>query len=134
MLVRALQRALQLRGVALHVTEASNGVEGAAAAASNVDMNESERKKDTAANTRRPPLFDIYLTDAEMPGLDGYDMMRVLRSRGDQTPAIGITGNALSEDIERFIRVGVQSVVTKPVAISALVAELYKLLPWLEGS
>jgi CheY-like chemotaxis protein len=81
-----------------------------------------------------PPPFDVYLTDAEMPVMDGYAMMTLLRARGDRTPAIGITGNALPVDVRRFLDAGVQAVVTKPVAMAELMSALRRLVPWLSDA
>ena len=43
--------------------------------------------------------FDLLLVDGEMPVLDGYGMVAELRKDGSDIPVIGVTGNALPDDI-----------------------------------
>ena len=35
--------------------------------------------------------FDLIVSDIEMPGLDGWEFIKKVRARGDQTPAIALT-------------------------------------------
>lgn len=44
--------------------------------------------------------FDVVLADGEMPVLDGYGMVAALRAAGISLPVIGVTGNALPDDVE----------------------------------
>lgn len=75
------------------------------------------------------PEFDACLSDAEMPVMNGYDMVTAARAAGSATPIIGITGNALPEDVQRFIDAGVQDVMVKPVRVPRLVDILRAVLP-----
>jgi CheY-like chemotaxis protein len=79
-------------------------------------------------------VFDIVLSDAEMPVMDGYTMVRLLRqweSRESSSalPIIGITGNALPADVQRFLDAGASVVMLKPVEIADLLAHITSLLP-----
>jgi CheY-like chemotaxis protein len=42
--------------------------------------------------------------------MDGCTATRLLRSRGVSIPIIGVTGNALQEDIETFLRAGANEI------------------------
>ena len=61
----------------------------------------------------------VILSDISMPGIDGLEFIRHVRARpgeADQrTPAIAITGFALSEDRDRALRSGYDAFIAKPV-------------------
>ena len=121
MLVRALRVALSpLEYGELEIEEASDGLDGLVAAGYSAD---------STAPVSAMSNFDVCLCDAEMPSMTGYEMVSALRARGCQLPIIGITGNTLPEDIERFISAGVHAVVTKPVRMPELLLELRKWVP-----
>ena len=69
---------------------------------------------------------DVVLSDIEMPGEDGYALIRKLRAlpreRGGQTPAAGLTGLSSVEDRARVLQAGFQYHVAKPVDARALVS------------
>jgi PAS domain S-box-containing protein len=71
-----------------------------------------------------PP--EVVLSDIGMPGQDGYDFMRKLRSlpadAGGHTPAAALTAFARSEDRMRALRAGYQTHIAKPVDPAELVA------------
>lgn len=68
---------------------------------------------------------DVLVSDIGMPGEDGYDLIREVRSRGaedgGQTPAIALTGYAAVQDGERALSAGYQAHVAKPVEPKHLV-------------
>jgi CheY-like chemotaxis protein len=127
MLVRLLQRSLPSH-VSLDVVDATNGAEGLAAlgVAWPADASPCGSRE-----CRGDSLFDVCLLDAEMPVLNGYNMAVAARGAGCHVPIIGITGNALPEDVQRFLDAGAHAVVPKPVQMSQLVAAMRELLPWL---
>ncbi len=63
-----------------------------------------------------PP--NILVSDIQMPGVDGYALMRRVRKmdpdRGGNIPAIAITACALAEDRIRALVAGFQIHITKP--------------------
>ena len=67
---------------------------------------------------------DLLLTDINMPGEDGYSLIRKLRSlepeQGSEIPAIALTAMARSEDSEQAISAGFQMHIAKPVDIDEL--------------
>ena len=65
---------------------------------------------------------DVIISDIGMPEQDGYEFMRAVRDRGDQTPAIALTAFARSEDRIRSIQSGYQMHLPKPVEPAELVA------------
>lgn len=74
---------------------------------------------------------DVLVSDIAMPGEDGYELIRKLRSRershGRRLPAVALTAYARQEDRDRALRAGYQEHLAKPVEptrLSAVVAGL----------
>jgi CheY-like chemotaxis protein len=68
--------------------------------------------------------------DVAMPGLDGYDLVRRVRSLFApcaKVPAVALSGHARPEDAERAMKAGFQRHVAKPVDADALAAMLREL-------
>lgn len=65
---------------------------------------------------------DLILLDINMPGMDGYQVLEVLKSHMvlRAIPVIAVTANAMPHDIERGKRAGFANYMTKPIQISAL--------------
>ncbi|UYL07425.1 response regulator [Bdellovibrio sp. SKB1291214] len=68
--------------------------------------------------------YDVILMDIQMPNLDGYQTLKALRERGDNTPAIALTANALKEEREIALNLGFVNYLTKPLSAKTLVAAL----------
>lgn len=68
---------------------------------------------------------DVMLSDIEMPGTDGYQLIRQLRVRpaeqGGTVPAAALTAYARTEDRLRALRAGFQIHLSKPVQPAELV-------------
>lgn len=69
---------------------------------------------------------DVLISDIGMPGEDGYELMRKVRSlpkeRGGRVPAVALTAYARGEDRLRALRAGYQMHVAKPIELAELVA------------
>jgi CheY-like chemotaxis protein len=69
---------------------------------------------------------DVILSDIGMPGEDGYDFIRSVRSlpaaQGGRTPAAALTGFARAEDRTRALLAGFQTHVAKPMEPTELTA------------
>jgi putative two-component system response regulator len=61
--------------------------------------------------------IDLVLLDAEMPGMDGFEVARRIREDPQHTylPIVMVTGRAGREDHRRAIEVGINDFVLKPV-------------------
>ncbi len=74
---------------------------------------------------------DVLLSDIEMPGTDGYQLIKELRLRpsqqGGAVPAAALTAYARTEDRLRALRAGFQLHLAKPVQPSELVTVVFSL-------
>ena len=82
----------------------------------------------TSAETHRP---DLILMDIQLPGLDGYEATRRIKSNPDlsQIPIIVVTSYALSGDDVKAFEAGCDDYVAKPFSPRELLAKVRKYLP-----
>lgn len=66
--------------------------------------------------------FDLILMDMQMPIMGGEEATHLIRHAGVSTPVVALTANVMTEDTERYKRVGCQAVLAKPVVQRELVA------------
>ena len=62
--------------------------------------------------------FDAVLMDVQMPGMNGYEATKQIRSMSDagaSVPIIALTGNAFTEDIQASKKAGMDRHISKPV-------------------
>lgn len=64
---------------------------------------------------------DCLLVDQHMPGMTGLDLLEHLRARGDQTPALMMTGRSDPTLLPRAARIGVK-LLHKPVPEDQIVS------------
>jgi CheY-like chemotaxis protein len=57
--------------------------------------------------------FDLILMDNTMPVMDGMTATKILRGRGSVTPIVGVTGNALLEDLNAFQAAGANEILVR---------------------
>ena len=72
----------------------------------------------------RPSDYDVILMDVQMPGMDGYEATRTIRSGanplGRTIPIIAMTANAFAEDIQQSMDAGMDMHLSKPIDIAVL--------------
>ncbi|MFD1152045.1 response regulator [Saccharothrix hoggarensis] len=71
--------------------------------------------------------FDVVLLDLMLPGVDGLEVCRLLRARGD-LPIIVVTARADAADVIAGLEAGADDYVTKPLVASVLAARIRALL------
>ena len=80
------------------------------------------------ALTQKP---DLILLDINMPGMNGYLVLKVLKARVQMTdvPIIAITANAMPHDIARGLKSGFDDYLTKPIDVANFFNMLDRFLP-----
>ena len=70
--------------------------------------------------------YDVVLMDVQMPEMDGVQATTIIRDRlGDDRPwIIALTANALQGDRERYLGVGMDDYITKPIKVDELAKAL----------
>ncbi len=78
----------------------------------------------------RHNAFDLVITDAMMPNMTGFELVRAMRSDHDlrRTPVLFVTSLGESSDLTRGYRVGADGYLLKPVNPPDLVDEVDALL------
>ena len=77
-----------------------------------------------ALNLWSPGAFDVVMTDVNMPIMNGYELAGAIRQQDMKIPIIGVTANAMREEAERCLVVGMSARLVKPMTLQALWAEL----------
>jgi two-component system response regulator MprA len=107
----ALERALRLEGHDVELAE------------------DGSRALDAVA-TARP---DAVVLDVSMPGIDGLEVCRRMRSGGDRTPVLMLTARDAIDDRVAGLDAGADDYLVKPFALRELQARLRALLRRAEG-
>ena len=83
---------------------------------------------DTALSRALAEPFDLVILDVMLPGRDGFEVCRELRSRGSQVPVLMLT--ARSQVIDRVVglKLGADDYLTKPFEMIELLARVEALL------
>ena len=71
---------------------------------------------------------DAVILDVMMPGLDGLEVCRRMRSAGDRTPVLMLTARDAIDDRVKGLDVGADDYLVKPFALRELQARLRALL------
>jgi CheY-like chemotaxis protein len=70
--------------------------------------------------------------DVKMPIMDGYTATRAIRTIDNHqiqnTPILGLTANAIPEQIAECRAAGMNEVVTKPINVAELMEKIHNLL------
>jgi two-component system CheB/CheR fusion protein len=66
--------------------------------------------------------FDLVISDISMPEMDGYELLRKLRTLPDMSdiPAVALTGYGRTDDVERALEEGFAEHLTKPLDLDEL--------------
>jgi two-component system, OmpR family, copper resistance phosphate regulon response regulator CusR len=72
--------------------------------------------------------YDLIILDVMLPGIDGWEVVKGLRARGDKTPVLFLTARDAVKDRVMGLRSGGDDYLVKPFAFSELVARIQALL------
>ena len=79
---------------------------------------------DEAANRLRSEIFDFAVLDLNLPGMDGMDVLRTLRSEGRDTPILILTARDAVEQRIEGLEAGADDYMIKPFAFAELLARV----------
>jgi PAS domain S-box-containing protein len=85
-----------------------------------------------AISRLRKEKFDLVLMDIQMPDMDGVTATGIIREMGSpvrEIPILAMTGNVLPQQIQAFIKGGMNDHVGKPIERANLYTKLWRWLP-----
>jgi two-component system, chemotaxis family, sensor kinase CheA len=91
-----------------------------------MEIHTAEEGKESLEILEKVDDIDIVLMDIMMPGMDGYETMRRIRSNPtyDQLPIIALTAKAMKGDREKCLVAGASDYISKPLKIDQLLSVL----------
>jgi two-component system, OmpR family, copper resistance phosphate regulon response regulator CusR len=72
--------------------------------------------------------YDLLILDVMMPGLDGWEVLRMVRAAGKNVPVLFLTARDRVEDRVKGLELGADDYLIKPFAFSELLARVRTLL------
>lgn len=84
--------------------------------------------EDSVKTIRDNTDIDLVLMDIRLPGMNGYDATREIKSINKNIPIIAQTAFALSGDKEKALAAGCDDYITKPIKPAELIEKLNKLI------
>ena len=72
--------------------------------------------------------YTLIILDVMLPGLDGWEVLRSLRSQQKQTPVLFLTAKDAVTDRVRGLELGADDYLVKPFAFSELLARIHTVL------
>ena len=72
--------------------------------------------------------YGVIVLDVMLPGIDGFEVARTLRDRGDFTPILMLTALGRPEDVIRGFESGADDYLPKPFDLNVFIARVKGLL------
>ena len=72
--------------------------------------------------------YDLLILDVMMPGMDGLEVLRRIRTSDNQVPVLMLSGRHLVEDRVKGLELGADDYLIKPFALTELLARVNTLL------
>ena len=85
--------------------------------------------------SRREPKFDAVLMDIQMPGMDGYETTRAIRSKetSDHMLIIAMTAHAMADEQKKALEAGMDDHIAKPIDPDVMLQTLLRHLAPRQG-
>src|SRR5688500_11783229 len=83
---------------------------------------------EAAARLIKERRFDLVITDLNLPGMDGYDLIRLIKAKTPDLPMLAITGYTANHYTEQAYRAGANHVMVKPVDRDEFVKRVMELV------
>jgi two-component system OmpR family response regulator len=81
-----------------------------------------------ASSLAKNKSIDLILTDINMPRMNGYEFVKTIRDRGDQTPVIFLTARNDKPDVSLGFKLGADDYVSKPFGLEELTLRISAIL------
>lgn len=81
-----------------------------------------------AVRIAKSKRMDLIILDVMLPGMNGFDVCRTLRTAGNQVPILMLTGKGEEADKVLGLELGADDYLTKPFSIRELLARVKALL------
>jgi len=78
----------------------------------------------TAAKLAKKEMFDVAMLDLRMPGMDGIELLQILKKKHKFLEVIMLTGHGAIESAVEATRLGAYSYLEKPCEFEKLLEEL----------
>ena len=75
-----------------------------------------------------PQPFDVFITDLQMPGLNGYETTQGALKLRPQLPVLGLTAFAMPEDRSKCLAAGMFDHISKPIDVDVLIGAVRRAL------
>lgn len=72
--------------------------------------------------------YDLIVLDLMLPGMNGFEILTKLRSKGIKTPIIILTARNGEEEIVQGLKLGADDYITKPFGVAELLARVTAVL------
>ena len=72
--------------------------------------------------------FDLVILDIRMPGINGIDCLKEIRKSNKKTPVIAMTAFAMVDDKSKFLNIGFDDYVSKPINIEEFSSKVNDIL------
>ena len=74
--------------------------------------------------------YDLVITDLNMPGLTGEEVVRRLRQQHPEVPVVVLTGIGNTDHLDRRVAGSIRAVLAKPVTLDVLRSSISRALDW----
>lgn len=83
---------------------------------------------ESALSKASSSFYDIVLLDLQMPGKDGFQVIKELRDKSFEKPVVALTAHAMKEEKEKTKKAGFNDHITKPVKPNDLIQAVSELI------
>ena len=81
-----------------------------------------------ALDKLRDTKFDLVFTDLRMPNMDGYDLLKAIKSEHPGLPVVVVTGYSVAEAQDAMLSAKADGFLNKPFKVNEIQSLLTKLL------
>ena len=83
---------------------------------------------DDAYDAMYENVFDLIISDIMMPGIDGYEFAKTIRSLNSEIPILFMTARDDIHSMQKSYRIGIDEYMTKPINFDELLLRIGALL------